>query len=138
MQEIKKIRNKILTYQPSKKKLKHKKILPPIPSKRYFTIGETARLCALEPHVLRYWEQEFQALNPQKRRGNRRYYQQKDIAMVRQIRTLLYDKGFTIEGARTQLLHPSTIENKNENKQSFTIVKKMIADLEDILQKLRA
>ncbi len=77
--------------------------LPPIPEKLYFTIGEVAKLCALAPHVLRYWEQEFSQLSPSKRRGNRRYYQRKDVLMVRQIRNLLYERGFTIEGARQQL-----------------------------------
>ena len=70
--------------------------LPPIPAKRYFTIGEVSDLCAVKPHVLRYWEQEFPALNPVKRRGNRRYYQRHDVLMIRQIRALLYDQGFTI------------------------------------------
>ena len=74
--------------------------LPPIPAKRYFTIGEVSELCAVKPHVLRYWEQEFPALNPVKRRGNRRYYQRHDVLMIRQIRALLYDQGFTITGAR--------------------------------------
>src|SRR6185312_7030284 len=74
--------------------------LPAIPAKRYFTIGEVSDLCAVKPHVLRYWEQEFPALNPVKRRGNRRYYQRHDVLMIRQIRALLYDQGFTITGAR--------------------------------------
>ena len=77
--------------------------LPSIPDKLYFTIGEVAKLCALAPHVLRYWEQEFSQLSPTKRRGNRRYYQRKDVLMIRQIRNLLYERGFTIEGARQQL-----------------------------------
>ena len=80
--------------------------LPTLPEKRYFTIGETAKLCAVKPHVLRYWEQEFTMLKPVKRRGSRRYYQQKDVEMVRQIRELLYNKGFTIQGARQQLKEP--------------------------------
>ena len=74
--------------------------LPAIPAKRYFTIGEVGELCGVKPHVLRYWEQEFPALNPVKRRGNRRYYQRHDVLMIRQIRSLLYDEGFTITGAR--------------------------------------
>jgi DNA-binding transcriptional MerR regulator len=78
-------------------------VLPDIPRKRYFTIGEVAELCRVKPHVLRYWEQEFPQLKPVKRRGNRRYYQQEDVVMVRRIRTLLYDQGFTIGGARQQL-----------------------------------
>ncbi|MDO5653106.1 MAG: MerR family transcriptional regulator [Brachymonas sp.] len=78
-------------------------LLPPIPAKRYFTIGEVAELCAVKPHVLRYWEQEFTQLNPMKRRGNRRYYQHHEVLMVRRIRDLLYEQGFTISGARAQL-----------------------------------
>ncbi|MDO4769916.1 MAG: MerR family transcriptional regulator [Brachymonas sp.] len=78
-------------------------VLPPIPAKRYFTIGEVADLCAVKPHVLRYWEQEFTQLNPMKRRGNRRYYQHHEVLMVRRIRDLLYEQGFTISGARSQL-----------------------------------
>jgi DNA-binding transcriptional MerR regulator len=77
--------------------------LPEIPRKRYFAIGEVSELCAVKPHVLRYWEMEFPQLKPVKRRGNRRYYQQNDVAMVRQIRSLLYEQGFTIVGARQQL-----------------------------------
>ena len=77
--------------------------LPPIPDKRYFTIGEVSHLCAVKPHVLRYWEQEFSQLKPCKRRGNRRYYQYQDVVIVRHIRYLLYDQGFTICGARSQL-----------------------------------
>jgi len=78
--------------------------LPPIPAKRYFTIGEVAVLCDVKPHVLRYWEQEFTQLRPVKRRGNRRYYQHHEVLMVRRIRELLYGQGFTISGARNQLL----------------------------------
>ncbi|MDB5985037.1 MAG: MerR family transcriptional regulator [Nevskia sp.] len=77
--------------------------LPEIPRKRYFAIGEVAELCAVKPHVLRYWEQEFPQLKPSKRRGNRRYYQHDDVQMVRRIRSLLYEQGFTIGGARQQL-----------------------------------
>ncbi|WP_366522373.1 MerR family transcriptional regulator [Flagellatimonas centrodinii] len=77
--------------------------LPEIPAKRYFAIGEVAELCEVKPHVLRYWEQEFPQLKPIKRRGNRRYYQQEDVLMVRKIRSLLYEQGFTITGARQQL-----------------------------------
>lgn len=77
--------------------------LPAIPDKRYFTIGEVSALCQVKPHVLRYWEQEFPQLKPTKRRGNRRYYQQRDVMIVRDIRTLLYEQGFTIQGARLQL-----------------------------------
>ena len=79
------------------------KTLPPIPVKRYFTIGEVAELCGVKPHVLRYWEQEFTQLRPMKRRGNRRYYQHHEVLMIRRIRDLLYDQGFTISGARNKL-----------------------------------
>ncbi|WP_042423799.1 MerR family transcriptional regulator [Comamonas granuli] len=78
-------------------------VLPPIPAKRYFTIGEVAELCGVKPHVLRYWEQEFTQLRPMKRRGNRRYYQHHEVLMIRRIRDLLYDQGFTISGARNKL-----------------------------------
>lgn len=77
--------------------------LPPIPAKRYFTIGEVGDLCAVKPHVLRYWEQEFNQLKPQKRRGNRRYYQHHEVVLIRRIRELLYAEGFTISGAKNRL-----------------------------------
>ena len=77
--------------------------LPPIPAKRYFTIGEVGDLCAVKPHVLRYWEQEFNQLKPQKRRGNRRYYQHHEVVLIRRIRELLYNEGFTISGAKNRL-----------------------------------
>ena len=77
--------------------------LPPIPSKRYFTIGEVSELCGVKPHVLRYWEQEFPQLKPVKRRGNRRYYQRHDVLVIREIRSLLYEQGYTIGGARQKL-----------------------------------
>ena len=80
-----------------------KVVLPPIPAKRYFTIGEVSELCGVKPHVLRYWEQEFTQLRPMKRRGNRRYYQHHEVLLVRRIRELLYDQGFTISGARNRL-----------------------------------
>ncbi len=79
------------------------KALPPIPAKRYFTIGEVGELCGVKPYVLRYWEQEFTQLRPMKRRGNRRYYQHHEVLMIRRIRELLYDHGFTISGARNKL-----------------------------------
>ena len=79
-------------------------VLPSIPAKRYFTIGEVGELCGVKPHVLRYWEQEFTQLRPVKRRGNRRYYQRHEVMMIRRIRGLLYDQGFTISGARNKLL----------------------------------
>ena len=86
--------------------------LPPIPAKRYFTIGEVGELCCVKPHVLRYWEQEFTQLRPMKRRGNRRYYQHHEVLMVRRIRGLLYEQGFTISGARNQML-----ETAGEDRQ---------------------
>ena len=91
-------------------------ILPPIPAKRYFTIGEVAELCAIKPHVLRYWEQEFTQLRPMKRSGNRRYYQRHEVQMIRRIRDLLYEQGFTINGARNKLqemMHSMRSENRN-------------------------
>lgn len=81
--------------------------LPPIPGKRYFTIGEVSDLCGVKTHVLRYWEQEFPSLKPMKRRGNRRYYQREDVLLIRQIRALLYEQGYTISGARQKLLEGS-------------------------------
>lgn len=81
----------------------HNAELPEIPAKRYFTIGEVSELCEVKPHVLRYWEQEFSQLKPVKRRGNRRYYQRQDVILIRQIRTLLYEQGFTIGGARQRM-----------------------------------
>ncbi len=78
-------------------------VLPPIPAKRYFTIGEVSELCGVKPHVLRYWEQEFSQLKPVKRRGNRRYYQHHEVLLIRRIRELLYEQGFTISGARNKL-----------------------------------
>jgi DNA-binding transcriptional MerR regulator len=82
--------------------------LPPIPAKRYFTIGEVSELCGVKPHVLRYWEQEFTQLKPVKRRGNRRYYQHHEVLLIRRIRELLYEQGFTISGARNRLEGPDT------------------------------
>jgi DNA-binding transcriptional MerR regulator len=84
--------------------------LPPIPTKRYFTIGEVGELCAVKPHVLRYWEQEFSQLKPVKRRGNRRYYQHHEVMLIRRIRSLLYEQGFTITGARNRLLQEGDVE----------------------------
>ena len=108
--------------------------LPVIPGKRYFTIGEVSPLCAVKPHVLRYWEQEFPQLSPVKRRGNRRYYQRQDVLMIRQIRALLYDEGFTITGARQRL---SGAEQKEDKSQSKQLVKQMIAELEDLLKAIK-
>ena len=85
--------------------------LPPIPAKRYFTIGEVSELCGVKPHVLRYWEQEFTQLKPVKRRGNRRYYQHHEVLLIRRIRELLYEQGFTISGARNKLDSRSAVES---------------------------
>lgn len=112
----------------------HNDELPPIPGKRYFTIGEVSDLCAVKPHVLRYWEQEFPQLNPVKRRGNRRYYQRQDVLMIRQIRALLYDQGFTIGGARQRL---SGDEAREDVTQYKLLIRQMITELEDVLQVLR-
>lgn len=84
--------------------------LPPIPAKRYFTIGEVSELCGVKPYVLRYWEQEFTQLKPMKRRGNRRYYQHHEVLLIRRIRDLLYDQGFTISGARNRLSEAGAVE----------------------------
>ena len=108
--------------------------LPPIPGKRYFTIGEVSELCGVKPHVLRYWEQEFPQLKPVKRRGNRRYYQRQDVLIIRQIRNLLYDQGFTIGGARQQLTGDAAKFDVNQSQQ---IVKQMRLELEEILKILR-
>ncbi|MEN7344127.1 MAG: MerR family transcriptional regulator [Pseudomonadota bacterium] len=108
--------------------------LPPIPGKRYFTIGEVSDLCAVKPHVLRYWEQEFPQLKPVKRRGNRRYYQRQDVLVIRQIRSLLYDQGFTIGGARQQLTGE---EAKSDVTQSQQLIRQMRIELDEILKILR-
>ena len=108
--------------------------LPPIPGKRYFTIGEVSDLCGVKPHVLRYWEQEFPQLKPVKRRGNRRYYQRQDVLIIRQIRSLLYEEGFTIGGARQRLLGT---EAKADVSQSQQIVKQLRVELEELLKILR-
>lgn len=98
--------------------------LPEIPAKRYFTIGEVSELCAVKPHVLRYWEQEFNQLRPIKRRGNRRYYQHEDVMLIRNIRSLLYEHGFTIGGAKQKLEEQTTTQ---------PTIAELIAELEQIL-----
>ena len=108
--------------------------LPPIPGKRYFTIGEVSELCAVKPHVLRYWEQEFPQLKPVKRRGNRRYYQRQDVLIIRQIRSLLYDEGFTIGGARQRLTGDQAKEDVSQSQQ---IIKQLRIELEQVLKILR-
>ncbi|MGE4072440.1 MAG: MerR family transcriptional regulator [Lysobacterales bacterium] len=112
--------------------------LPPIPAKRYFTIGEVSELCGVKPHVLRYWEQEFPSLKPVKRRGNRRYYQRHDVLMIRQIRSLLYEQGFTIGGARQRLDGDANkVEQKAESHVPTELIRQMRADLEAVLEILR-
>jgi DNA-binding transcriptional MerR regulator len=107
--------------------------LPTIPGKRYFTIGEVSELCDVKPHVLRYWEQEFPQLKPVKRRGNRRYYQRQDVLMIRQIRSLLYEQGYTIGGARLQLT--DTIkEGGSIPKETIQTLRQ---ELEEIVQILK-
>ena len=108
--------------------------LPPIPGKRYFTIGEVSDLCAVKPHVLRYWEQEFPQLKPVKRRGTRRYYQRQDVLIIRQIRSLLYEEGFTIGGARQRLTGDDA---KSDVTQSQQIIKQIRMELEQVLKILR-
>lgn len=108
--------------------------LPTIPNKRYFTIGEVSELCEVKPHVLRYWEQEFPELNPVKRRGNRRYYQRHDVLLIRQIRSLLYNQGYTIGGARQQL---SGEDAKGDQAQSLQLAKQLRSELEEVLRILK-
>jgi len=109
--------------------------LPVIPGKRYFTIGEVSELCGVKAHVLRYWEQEFPSLSPVKRSGNRRYYQRQDVILIRQIRSLLYDQGFTIGGARQQLSGEGA---KDDLVQSQQIIRQLRTELEELLLILKA
>ena len=125
--------------------------LPPIPAKRYFTIGEVSELCGIKPHVLRYWEQEFTQLKPVKRRGNRRYYQHHEVLLIRKIRELLYEQGFTISGARNRLdgaedkietivipqvsAEISRIQSESVNDFDFLNFKK---EIQEVIQLLRA
>lgn len=109
--------------------------LPAIPGKRYFTIGEVSDLCAVKPHVLRYWEQEFPQLKPVKRRGNRRYYQHHDVVMVREIRSLLYEQGFTIGGARQRM---SGTKAKTAAGQGNEVIRQLRSELEDLLSILKS
>lgn len=114
-------------------------VLPPIPAKRYFTIGEVSDLCGVKPHVLRYWEQEFAQLKPVKRRGNRRYYQHHEVLLIRRIRELLYEQGFTINGARNKLNNQATHdEAKADFKQDAPIgLAQIRAELQALLGLLR-
>ena len=108
--------------------------LPVIPEKRYFTIGEVSELCGVKPHVLRYWEQEFTELNPVKRRGNRRYYQRHEVLMIRQIRALLYEQGYTIGGARAHLMSDNV---KSDSTRTKLLIHQMLVELEEILELLK-
>ena len=99
------------------------KSLPPIPAKRYFTIGEVSELCGVKPYVLRYWEQEFTQLKPMKRRGNRRYYQHHEVLLIRRIRELLYEQGFTISGARNRLADAGRRTARNAAAQAAEAAK---------------
>jgi DNA-binding transcriptional MerR regulator len=110
------------------------KALPAIPAKRYFTIGEVSELCGVKPYVLRYWEQEFTQLKPMKRRGNRRYYQHHEVLLIRRIRDLLYDQGFTISGARNQLsegLPPSGAQNFRDEAEAAMAMDALDSQLDD-------
>ena len=112
--------------------------LPPIPAKRYFTIGEVSELCGVKPHVLRYWEQEFTQLKPVKRRGNRRYYQHHEVLLIRRIRELLYDQGFTISGARNRLdelvAEPAKVSRAAPDTNLLAVRK----EIQSLLEMLRA
>ena len=120
--------------EPSRRKVD----LPPIPAKRYFTIGEVSELCGVKPHVLRYWEQEFTQLKPVKRRGNRRYYQHHEVLLIRRIRQLLYEEGFTISGARHRLEQaveqPAKSSNGSGAKVSSSTLRKEIKNVLDSLR----
>jgi DNA-binding transcriptional MerR regulator len=119
----------------SAEKVKKPSALPPIPDKIYFTIGEVSVLCKLKPHVLRYWEREFSQLRPSKRRGNRRYYQRQDVLLVRRIKHMLYDRGFTIGGARAQLEQEgggASLSNAHTKKllsDAITVLEKIVKEL---------
>ncbi|MES2786376.1 MAG: MerR family transcriptional regulator [Pseudomonadota bacterium] len=107
------------------------KSLPSIPAKRYFTIGEVSDLCGVKPHVLRYWEQEFTQLRPMKRRGNRRYYQHHEVLMIRRIRDLLYDQGFTISGARNKLQELVQVERDKRRAGEVMLEGVEVIEVED-------
>lgn len=120
-----------------RKGVSSKKELMPIPDKRYFSISETARLCGVKPYILRFWEQEFSQLKPDKRRGNRRYYQYRDLLLVRQIRKLLYEEGFTIEGARVRLNSSSPVEETVQEAPKSDLTQSLLAELEALLLNLK-
>ena len=116
--------------------------LPPIPAKRYFTIGEVSELCGVKPHVLRYWEQEFTQLKPVKRRGNRRYYQHHEVLLIRRIRELLYEQGFTISGARNRLdaslAEAEPMNSRNHSNPTLTTVNSGPIDLAHVRHELQS
>jgi DNA-binding transcriptional MerR regulator len=112
--------------------------LPVIPAKRYFTIGEVSELCGVKPHVLRYWEQEFTQLKPLKRRGNRRYYQHHEVLLIRRIRELLYEHGFTINGARNRLDVPDVAPTKAPKTERTLDTRQIRSELKSILSMLSA
>ena len=116
--------------------------LPPIPAKRYFTIGEVSELCGVKPHVLRYWEQEFTQLKPVKRRGNRRYYQHHEVLLIRRIRDLLYEQGFTISGARNRLdegaIAASGRTGKEASQAASMDLGALRQEIKDVIELLRA
>ena len=109
--------------------------LPPIPAKRYFTIGEVGDLCAVKPHVLRYWEQEFNQLKPQKRRGNRRYYQHHEVVLIRRIRDLLYNAGFTIHGAKSRL---EELDSQGQIRNELEAVLNILGDLRKLVEQSKS
>jgi len=109
--------------------------LPPIPAKRYFTIGEVGDLCAVKPHVLRYWEQEFNQLKPQKRRGNRRYYQHHEVVLIRRIRDLLYNDGFTIHGAKNRL---EELDSQGQIRNELEAVLNILGDLRKLVEQSKS
>ncbi|HZX30637.1 MAG TPA: MerR family transcriptional regulator [Rhodocyclaceae bacterium] len=111
--------------------------LPPIPAKRYFTIGEVSELCGVKPHVLRYWEQEFNQLKPVKRRGNRRYYQHHEVLLVRRIRELLYNQGFTISGARNRLDEGGPVDHSAEVQEAPVATLGLREEIKSIIELLR-
>lgn len=118
---------------PISKRTKTPKIeLMPIPDKFFFSIGEVSQLCDLKPHVLRYWEQEFPQLAPSKRRGNRRYYQRDDVLTIREIRSLLYEQGYTIEGARARLSNKAD-KDTIPDQRAKDLLAKIVSDLENVL-----
>lgn len=120
-----------MSSQKIKRQQAQNQILAPIPDKLYFTIGEVAELCHLRPHVLRYWEQEFPQLAPIKRRGNRRYYQRKDILLVRQIKELLYERGYTIDGARQELT--GTKVKVSDEQKRHERINKILSEIDEAL-----